>query len=66
MVENNKLKTSEARRKANKKWDSANPEIIKYSKAKSATKNFILKKVKDEDLNEIENWLTERKNNGLR
>ncbi len=56
-------KVSVAKRKANDKWDKANPEATKYRQYKSKAKSFILCS-KDDDLNLISEWLNERKANG--
>ena len=56
-------KVSAAKRKANDKWDKANPESTKYRQYKSKAKSFILCS-KDDDLQQIEAWLDERKTNG--
>ncbi|KXT76319.1 hypothetical protein STRDD10_00291 [Streptococcus sp. DD10] len=56
-------KVSAARRRANDKWNKANPETTKYMQYKSKAKSFILCS-KDDDVNQIEAWLDERKSNG--
>jgi hypothetical protein len=60
MAEN---KVSVAKRKANDKWDKANPEATKYRQYKSKAKSFILC-AQDDDLSQIEEWLNERKIKG--
>lgn len=56
-------KTTEAKRKANKKYDQNNREARQYRNKKSATKNFILNTATDEDLLLVEEWLNERRKN---
>ncbi|MCY7080045.1 hypothetical protein [Streptococcus oralis] len=56
-------KVSAAKRKANDRWDKANPEATKYRQYKSKAKSFILC-AKDDDLSQIEAWLNKRKLNG--
>ena len=58
-------KLTEARKKANKKWDENNKDrknyIVKRSTTKNTTKNFILKSATEEDLKNIESYIIERK-----
>lgn len=53
-------KTSEAKRKANKKYDQKNKEQRQYRNKKSATKNFILNTATPQDLVLVQDWLNER------
>ena len=52
---------TEARKKANKKWDENNKDRKNYIVKRSTTKNFILKSATEEDLEVIENYIRERK-----
>ena len=54
-------KLSEARIKANKKWDANHRERAAYINKRSAAKNFILKLATQEDLNSMEEYIEERK-----
>lgn len=53
-------KLTEARRKANKKWDQKNKEKKSYIVKKSTTKSFILKLATQEDLENIKKYIHER------
>lgn len=53
-------KTTEARRKANAKWDKANKEKKNYINKKSTTKNFILKTATLEDIENAKTWIDSR------
>ncbi len=55
------VKLTEARKKANKKWDENNKDRKNYIVKRSTTKNFILKSATEEDLEAIENYIEERK-----
>lgn len=55
------VKLTEARKKANKKWDENNKDRKNYIVKRSTTKNFILKLATEEDLKAIENYIEERK-----
>lgn len=57
MAGNSKL--SEARRKANKKWDDNNKERKRYINARSAAKGFITKRATREDLIKLNKLITE-------
>ncbi|WP_265483714.1 MULTISPECIES: hypothetical protein [unclassified Lactobacillus] len=52
---------SEARIKANKKWDNNNKSRKQYLNRRSVTKNFILKDATAEDIAKIENYIRQRK-----
>ena len=54
-------KLSEARIKANKKWDANHRERAAYINKRSAAKNFILKLATQEDLNRMGEYIEERK-----
>ena len=54
-------KLTEARKKANKKWDENNKGRKNYIVKRSTTKNFILKSATEEDLKNIESYIIERK-----
>ena len=54
-------KLSEARIKANKKWDANHRERAAYINKRSAAKNFILKLATQEDLNSMGEYIEERK-----
>ena len=55
------VKLTEARKKANKKWDENNKDRNNYIVKRSTTKNFILKLATEEDLKAIESYIEERK-----
>ena len=54
-------KLSKARIKANKKWDANHRERAAYINKRSAAKNFILKLATQDDLNNMEKYIEERK-----
>lgn len=54
-------KLSEARVKANRKWDAKNKERKDYLRYRSTAKNFILKKATLDDLIAINSYVEERK-----
>ncbi|MBS0936621.1 hypothetical protein [Lactiplantibacillus plantarum] len=51
---------TEAKMKANAKWDAKNPDRIKYLKAQSAARNFIRKRVRLEDIDELKQLIAKR------
>lgn len=53
-------KVSAAKRKANDKWDSQNRERKNYITKRSVARNFI-KSMEDEDIQEFEQLIKERK-----
>lgn len=55
------VKLTEARKKANKKWDENNKDRKNYIVKRSTTKNFTLKLTTEEDLKAIESYIEERK-----
>lgn len=54
-------KYTEAKAKANKKWNQNNKNRIQYLNKRSATKSFILNLATEEDLKNIETYIAERK-----
>lgn len=54
-------KITEARAKANKKWDEKNKARKLYINKRSTTKSFILNLATEEDLKNIETYIAERK-----
>lgn len=54
-------KLSEARVRANKKWDAKNRERTAYINKRSAAKNFILKLATEDDLQSMQEYIKERK-----
>lgn len=54
-------KYTEARAKANKKWNQNNKERVQYINKRSAAKSFILNLATEEDLKNIEAYIAERK-----
>lgn len=54
-------KLTEARKKANKKWDEKNKARKLYINKRSTTKSFILNLATEEDLENIETYIAERK-----
>lgn len=52
---------SEARKKANKKWDDKNKERMKYLRYRSYAKTFINKLSTVEDLDELSALIEERR-----
>lgn len=54
-------KLTEARKKANKKWDEKNKARKLYINKRSTTKSFILNLATEEDLKNIEIYIAERK-----
>lgn len=54
-------KYTEARAKANKKWDEKNKARKLYINKRSTTKSFILNLATEEDLKNIETYIAERK-----
>lgn len=61
-VERLKSMVTDARKRANSKWDKNNKERLLYLNKRSTTKNFILKLATEEDLENIEKYVVERKN----
>ncbi|WP_270253857.1 hypothetical protein [Lactobacillus johnsonii] len=54
-------KYTEAKAKANKKWNQSNKERVQYINKRSTTKSFILNLATEEDLKNIESYIMERK-----
>lgn len=55
-------KLSEARRKANDRWDNKNKDRKNYIVKRSTAKSFILNLATEEDLEQIEEYITQRRN----
>ena len=55
-------KLTDARIKANKKWDDKNKDRKAYINKRSTAKNFILKLATAEDLDNMEKYIQERRN----
>lgn len=53
---------SQARKNANKKWDSENKNRVNYLKDRSKAKSFIEKKAKKEDLLELQDLIRSKLN----
>lgn len=53
---------SDARKKANKKWDDKNKARLNYLHKRSNAKSFILKNATEEDLKNILEYVEQRKN----
>lgn len=51
----------DAQRRAADKWDAKHPDNLKHRRAKSATKSFILKRASEDDLQQVERWVKERR-----
>lgn len=54
-------KTSEAQLKASKKWNAKNPDIVKKSRYKSSTKIYIRDWANEEDLEQIEERIEQKR-----
>lgn len=61
-VERIESMVTDARKRANNKWDKNNKDRLLYLNKRSTTKNFILKLATEEDLENIEKYVVERKN----
>lgn len=55
------FKTSEAQRRANKRYREKNKEAQKWQSYRRGAKNYILNKADHENLAELEAWIAERK-----
>lgn len=55
------MKTSAAQARARDKWDAKHKDVKRKVTAKSQTKRFILKLADKSDLNEVQQWLAQRK-----
>lgn len=51
---------TDARKRANSKWDSENKERVRYLQDRSKAKNFIIKKATKEDLEELKVLIEEK------
>lgn len=47
---------------ADKRYSEKNKDKVNYIKSKSSAKNFILKKCTKDDLEEVLDWIEERRN----
>ena len=56
-------KLSEARKRVNKRWDDKNKARKLYITKRSTTKNFILNLTTEDDLEQIEKYIEERRSN---
>lgn len=56
------MTVSKAQKKAAKRWDNKNKDRKQYLNRRSVTKNFILKEATTEDLEQIEKYIEQRKN----
>lgn len=54
-------KISEARERANKKWNENNKEHMNYLRSRSSARSFIKNKATLEDLEELEKLIEERR-----
>jgi hypothetical protein len=54
---------SEAKKKANKKWDDSNKEQMKYLRYRSYTKTFITTLANQEDLQILKDLIKEKEKN---
>lgn len=54
---------SEARKRANKRWDDKNKARKLYINKRSTTKSFILNLATEEDLEQIKKYIEERHSN---
>lgn len=50
-----------AQTEANKRWQEKNKEYNKYLKARSAARGFIRNRATNEDLDELQNLINERR-----
>lgn len=55
------MAVSEAKKKANKKWDDAHKELMKYYRYRSYSKTFINELAEDKDLEELEKLITSKR-----
>lgn len=51
----------DAQRRAADKWDAKNPENKAHRRAKSEAKRFILNRASEDELQQVEHWVTERR-----
>lgn len=54
-------KTSEAQLRAIKRWKEKNPERVKYLRYKSQAKKFVREIASAEDIEEMQDYINERK-----
>lgn len=57
----NENKTSEAQIKASTKWNQKNPEAVKKARHKSGCRIYIRDWADEEDLIEVEEWISTRR-----
>lgn len=57
------VKISDARKRANKKWDANNKERKNYLSYRSQAKSFILRCATNSDLDELEKLIAEKRKN---
>lgn len=55
------MAVSEAKKKANKKWDDAHKEQMKYYRYRSYSKTFINELAEDKDLEKLEKLITSKR-----
>ncbi len=55
------VKLSEARKRANAKWDAKNKDRKQYINRRSVAKNFILNMATEEDLRQMEKYIAQRR-----
>lgn len=56
------MAVSEAQKKANKKWDAKNKDRKQYLNKRSTAKSFILNPAMEKDLEQIEEYIAQRRN----
>lgn len=54
-------KTSEAQLRAIKRWKEKNPARVRYLRYKSQAKKFVCELASNDDIEEIENYIEERR-----
>lgn len=52
---------NDAQRRAADKWDAKHPKNKTHRRAKSAAKSFILKRASEDELQQVERWVNERR-----
>lgn len=57
------MPVSEARKRANKKWDNSNKEQMKYLRYRSYSKTFINDLANNEDLQVLKDLIKEKEKN---
>ena len=56
------IMVTEAKKRANKKWNDKNKDKMTYFRRKSDSKNFILKYATEEDLDKTLEYIQQRRN----